>query len=57
MEFFAEVVFVEEAEAVARNADKKSDWIASFSFALCQWPRAQIAFHDGSGCFTTKRKG
>lgn len=54
MVLFAEVVFVEQPAAEASNADKKSSWIASFSLARCQWPRPQIAFHDGSGCLTTR---
>jgi len=48
--FFAQIVFVEETHAEARKADKKLSRIPAFSFALCQWPIPQIAFHDGKGC-------
>lgn len=45
----AEVVLVEESSAEARNADKKSSWMAFFNRALCQWPSPRIAFHEGIG--------
>jgi len=47
MIFFGEVVFIEESFADARNANKNAVWISFFSFALCQWPRPRIVFHDG----------
>ena len=45
----AEVVLVEESSAEARNADKKSSWMAFFNRARCQWPKPRMAFHEGSG--------
>jgi hypothetical protein len=48
MIFFAEVVFIEEVFADARNADKNSRANWSLSFLRCQWPRASIWFQLGN---------
>ena len=50
----AEVVLVEQSSAEARNADKKSSWMAFFNRALCQWPKPRMAFHEGTGCLRVK---
>lgn len=47
MVLFAEVVFVKEPCAHARNADKKSSCICFLNFTLCQWLRPRTVFHDG----------
>lgn len=56
MVFLAEVVFVEEPDAEARNADKTLSWICFLRRARCQWPRPRTRFQLGSGWTTTSRK-
>jgi hypothetical protein len=48
MVFFAEVIFVEESDPEARNADKKTVWMSSLSFARPQCSIPQIWFQEGS---------
>ncbi len=56
MPFGNQIVFVEEADSEARNADKTLSWIEVLSFARCQWPRPITRLRLGSGCMTTSRK-
>lgn len=56
MEFFAEVVFVEESLAAARNADNVAFWMARLSVVWRQRFMRLTTFHDGSRWSTVRRR-